>query len=95
MTKTIWAKRALLGAGGIALAGAIATPAMAVDYPPTYPRSNSATAETSGVATTVPSATETPASTGSSTTAFGMIAGLAAIGIGGGLVVSSRRRKTS
>lgn len=158
MTRTTFAERALLTVVGIALFGAIATPAAAVpledaeypytpppqstpttlgipddapapppeddsitvqdtpqDTPPAPPEDDSVvaqdTAEDIPQDTPPAPATETSppgpptqaspeqggpiADTGSNTTVFGLLAGLAAVGVGGGLVAASRHRKSS
>lgn len=87
----------MIGAAGGALlvTGLVAAPALAEDYPPADPSSNSGTAATTTQtgSTGGSSASETPAYTGAATT-LGLTAAVVALGAGTGLLIASRRRRT-
>ncbi|MCB0919424.1 MAG: LPXTG cell wall anchor domain-containing protein [Actinobacteria bacterium] len=90
MTSISRKQRAAIVVGGAALATGIAAPAVAATYPPNPGQNSGGDTNTTSYST---GSSATPAYTGSNATTFGVVAGLAALGVGGGLLVASRRKK--
>jgi hypothetical protein len=97
-------RMACAAGGALLLAGIVASPALADDYPPSNPASDtdsnnsggtdsntSSGTETNTSSGTVTSSGDTPAYTGAATT-LGLAAAVVALGAGAGLLVASRRR---
>ena len=96
MQKKNIAKSAALASGAIVLASAGVAPAAMADakYPPNPETTSTPTTVTTTTSNSAEVQGSTPAYTGSSTTVFGLLAGLAAVGVGGGLLVASRRKNS-
>ncbi len=92
--KNILIKRAAVASGAIVLVGAGVTPALAVEYPPPVDPTEAPATATDNTTNSASVDGATPAYTGSNATTLGLLAGLAAVGIGGGLVVASRRKNS-